>query len=220
MPEIFNSTTKESSKTEPVAPNVPSQTSGSSGNSLSAFMFRPRHIKFETQEVGEEIILFLRQHFVVNIGWIFATIVLSLIPVVIIPLLLNSSILPANLPPGYMLVIPLLWYLGVFGYILVNFLQWYFNVYVVTNDRIVDIDWVNLLYKNLSSAKLDRVQDISFKQAGIFDLFFNYGDVLIQTAGAEANFEFDSVPKPDLVVREINELIRNRNNRERRYEPV
>jgi len=173
-------------------------------------MVRPQHVTFETQNEQEEIILLLRQHYIVNVGWIFATIVLGLIPTIVGPLLLTSKIVLTWMPSGYFIVLPLIWYLGVFGYALLNFLQWYFNVYIVTNERIVDVDWFNLLYKQLATTQLDKVQDVTFKQGGIADLFFNYGNVFIQTAGTEQNFEFVAVPHPDLVVREIDGLIEKR----------
>jgi len=36
---------------------------------------------------------------------------------------------------------------------------------------------------------------------------FNYGDVLIQTAGTLANFEFDRAPEPARIVRVIADMI-------------
>ena len=180
------------------------------GGSLSAFAVLPKDIRFETQEANEEIVIFLRQHVIVNAGWIFASIILALLPTIVEILLSGTNLLP-TLPAGYYVVIPALWYLGLFGYIFVSFLHWYFNIYIVTNERVVDIDWVSLLYKHFASTRLDKVQDVSYKQACILDLFFNFGHVYIQTAGSEQNFEFAAVPKPDLIVRQINELVEEKN---------
>ena len=77
----------------------------------------------------------------------------------------------------------------------------------MTNKRVVDIDWVNLLYRQVSEAQLEKIQDVTYKMSGILDSFFNFGSVFIQTAGPDPNFEFESVPNPDLVVRKINELL-------------
>jgi membrane protein YdbS with pleckstrin-like domain len=74
----------------------------------------------------------------------------------------------------------------------------------------VDVDWLNLLYKKLSTTQLGRIQDVTYKQGGLLDLFFDYGDVFIQTAGTEQNFEFEKVPQPQSVVRAIDELIEER----------
>ena len=66
---------------------------------------------------------------------------------------------------------------------------------------------MGLLYKQLSSSQLDKIQDVTYKQGGISDTFFNFGTVLIQTAGTEPNFEFEAVPRPNQVVEQINQII-------------
>ncbi len=169
-------------------------------------MVRPDGIRFETQEEQEEILLLMRQHLVTNLSWVLAAVGLILLPMFLVPLILTSKSLPADLPPGYLIILPIIWYLGVFGYMFTNFLHWYYNVYIVTNERVVDIDWLSLLYKRLSSTQLTNIQDVTYNQSGILDSFFDFGTVLIQTAGTEPNFEFEAVPKPDHVVREINRI--------------
>lgn len=182
---------------------------GPQGNSLSAFIVKPKNIRFQTQEDNERIIFFLRQHFAVNIPWILIVIVLLLIPIFGGAFAFEQvAAMVPDMPDAYFLVLPIIWYIGVFGYALMSFLHWYFNIYILTNERIVDIDWVNILYKKFSTTKLDKIQDVSFKQAGFTDLIFNYGNVYVQTAGSEQNFEFISVPQADVVVHQINEMIK------------
>jgi len=78
----------------------------------------------------------------------------------------------------------------------------------VTNRRIVDIDFVHLLYKEFSEARLDKIQDITYKSSGIFSVFFDFGDAYVQTAGGNIpNIEFLTVPHPAKVVKAISELL-------------
>ena len=170
-------------------------------------MVRPNGVRFETQEETEEVILLMRRHPITNLGWILSMAVLLLVPTIVAPLILRSGLPAMDFSWGYYLIIPLMWYLGTFGYGFACFLSWYFNVYIVTNKRIVDIDWMGLLYKQLSSSQLDKIQDVTYKQGGISDTFFNFGTVLIQTAGTEPNFEFEAVPRPNQVVEQINQII-------------
>ena len=97
----------------------------------------------------------------------------------------------------------LFWYIATFGFILANFLRWFFNIYIVTNERIVDIDFYYLLFKRFSQAELEKIQDISYSTGGIFATVFNYGEVMIETAGEAPNLEFVAVPRPDRVVETI-----------------
>ena len=88
-----------------------------------------------------------------------------------------------------------------------NFLHWYYNIYIVTTQRVIDIDFIQLLYKKFSEARLDRIEDVTFTSSGFFAAVFNFGDVTIQTAGETREFAFDSIPKPSSVVRTIEALI-------------
>jgi hypothetical protein len=98
------------------------------------------------------------------------------------------------------------WYVMTFGLLLTRFLRWFFNIYIVTNERLVDIDFVNLLYKEFSEARLEKIQDISFNSRGILAALFNFGTVHVQTAGELPNFSFESVPNPEDIVRTIADL--------------
>jgi len=100
----------------------------------------------------------------------------------------------------------IIWYLLTTAFIFENFLSWYFNVYLVTNERIIDYDFFNLLYKNTSDAELNKIQDINVQMGGLSQTLFNYGTVLIETAGEIPNLEFDLVPNPAYVVKVIREL--------------
>ncbi len=216
VPDVFTNTNPESLPQQPEVTKTPEVTPAA-GTSfvqhlLSAFMVRPDGIKFETQEDQEKIILFMRQHPIKTVGWIFASLVLVFTPVIFMPVLLRFNVL-LQLPPGYYVILPILWYLGTFGFTFSNFLYWYYNVYIVTNERIIDVDWYNLLFKQVASAKLEKIQDVKYKQGGILDSFFNFGNVFIQTAGTEPNFEFESIPKPDQVVKLIEEVLEDRSTK-------
>lgn len=174
---------------------------------LTAFAVNPNGIRFENQEATEQVVLFLRQHLVVNVPWIIATILLVFAPSFLFPLIFTS--LPASLPFGYMIVGTLAWYLLTAGFVLFNFLHWFFNIYIVTNERIIDIDFQYLLFKRFSQAELERIQDITYTAGGIFATIFHYGSVYVQTAGELPNLEFLAVPRPDKVVEKIRSLMEN-----------
>jgi hypothetical protein len=76
----------------------------------------------------------------------------------------------------------------------------------------VDVDFSSVVYKNVSSTKLNLVQDVSFSQIGAIRTFFDYGDILVQTAGTLDNFDFTASPEPENVVHIIGDLIGGRNS--------
>jgi uncharacterized membrane protein YdbT with pleckstrin-like domain len=175
---------------------------------LTSFAVSPEGIRFETQEKEEKVVLFLRQHLIVLLGPTLLVIFLALAPVVFFPLLFRFLTLPFSIPTGHIVVGTAFWYVVTFGYALMSFLRWFFNIYIVTDRRIVDIDFVHLLYKEFAEARIDKIQDISYKSSGIFSVFFDYGDAYVQTAGGDMpNIEFLAVPKPAKVVEAISDLL-------------
>lgn len=164
-----------------------------------AFELNPQ-IKFETQAVTEPVILLLRAHPVTQIPWIINALVLVFLLIILnifFPLFLNASqILFANIFVAF----------GIVSYIWFNFLSWFFNVGIITAERIVDIDFHGVLYKEVTQTRLSKVEDITSKAGGYLKSLFNYGDVFVQTAGTDINIEFERVPRPSRVVEIINDL--------------
>lgn len=173
---------------------------------LTSFAVNPDGIRFETQEAEETVILFLRQHIIVNLPWVLFAIILILSPGIVFPIIRSALGLTVSIPMGYVIVGTLFWYVGTFGFILAKFLGWFFNIYIVTNERVIDIDFYYLLYKEFSQAELNKIQDISYSSGGIFATFFNYGNVRVETAGEMPNLEFDKVPNAEKVVETIRTL--------------
>lgn len=204
MPDIFvNPSVKTPIPTPPQVENLPPPLAKERRHSrFSAFWQYPEKVNFETKEKGEKVILLLRQHPIVNLGWILMAILMLLAPTAIRMLGVLSS-----LPSGFQLIIFLAWYLITSAFIMESFLDWFFNVYIVTNLRIVDIDFVNLIYKEVSDANIDKIQDVTYNMGGVGRAVFNYGDVIIQTAAEIQEFDFAAVPNPAKVTKIIEDLM-------------
>lgn len=169
---------------------------------LAAFLVTPPNIKFDTQDQQEKILLLLRRHVITNVPWILGTLFGLLVPVLF-------TFIPAFyiLPARYMFITIIIWYLLVFGVALEQFLSWYFHVYIVTDERVIDYDFYSLLYKRVSKAKIDRIEDVTYQMGGILQNLFHYGTVYIQTAGEEQEFDFEDIPRPEQVGKLLNELM-------------
>ncbi|MFA5993641.1 MAG: PH domain-containing protein [Parcubacteria group bacterium] len=79
------------------------------------------------------------------------------------------------------------------------FLVWidyYFDVWVITNKRIINIEQKGLFSREVSELELDKIQDVSVSVLGIIPTFLNYGDVFIQTAGEKERFVFKKIANP------------------------
>lgn len=161
-----------------------------------AYIENPPNCRFEGQDDDETILLLLRAHPITNLGWIIPAILLFFVPFFApdILRLLNFNI--STIPPQFGVVFLIINYLLVLTVVFEGFLYWYFNVYIVTDKNIVDIDFHSILFKNIDVAPLRNIEDTSSSMGGILSSIFNYGDVFIQTAGATKNIDLHSVPKP------------------------
>lgn len=167
-------------------------------NTFSSFCQNPKGITFQTQKETETIILFLRAHFITNISWILITFVLIILPLIILTFLSNFGLdfLSAPAANRFTIVFTLLYYLLVFSFVFINFLHWFYNVFIVSSERIVDIDYSDIVIHNIAVTTLSHVEDVNYTQSGFIPTFFHYGNLFVQTAGNERNFEALSVPKP------------------------
>lgn len=163
---------------------------------------------FESQTEEEHLILLLRAHFVTNVPWIILTLLLAVVPILVSSFgFLDQLSLGLNISAQRIDDFILIWYLVVFAFAFQNFITWYFNVYILTDQRIVDFDFFQLLYKKISSAQLTNIEDITVSMGGVAQVLFNYGSINIQTAGEVPEFEFARVANPAEVKKAIEKAL-------------
>lgn len=203
MPDIFINPPEEKKEAKTPSPREKHKAPGYTHNPLAAYGYLPDKVNFETRESEEKVILLLRQHPITLLPKALVTALMILAPSIlsIFPILSFS-----RLPPNFQFIAVLIWYLATAAFVIQSFLPWFFNVYIVTDERVVDIDFYNLVYKEVSDANIDKIQDVTYKMGGVVRTLFNYGDVLIQTASEVPNFEFLAVPKPDKVAKILQDL--------------
>lgn len=168
---------------------------------FASFSLVPKKVKFVGTDSQEKVVLLLRRHPITNFSWIATALILMLMPV-FLSFFEVSTLLPADMQ----LVLMMVWYLIVTAFVFEQFLGWYFNVYVITDERVFDVDFVNLIYREITDANIDQIQDVTVRVSGTLRTFLNYGDILIQTASETPQIEFDAVPRPDDVASVLREL--------------
>ena len=170
-----------------------------------ALFDRPPKIRFVDQEADEHIELFLRQHWVTNIPWIFTTLLALALPFVLLRLnQIWEFVSLESLPENLSLSLFIFWLMLVLVYVIESFLHWYFNIYIVTNSHLVDINFHNLLNRDFVEVRIEDVQSV--KSQVLTGQLFNFGNLIIETAAERQHIEFTKVPKPDLVKERIQDI--------------
>lgn len=215
MPDIFVNPT-DNNKTPPSDPKPsapPDKTEfnidpsnveslpGHTHNPMAAFMYFPHTVAFINEEPDEKVILLVRRHILTNFGWISLVIIM-----LFAPLVLTSFPLLNFLPLKFQTVAILAWYLLALAIAIQGFLSWFFSVNIITNKRVIDVDFDNLIYRKISDAKLDHIEDVTVKMGSVIRTLFDFGDVEIQTAAEMREIIFWAVPHPDRIDKLLSDL--------------
>ncbi|HUS51874.1 MAG TPA: PH domain-containing protein [Candidatus Bathyarchaeia archaeon] len=171
-------------------------------NPLAAYVASPPDIRFENQEAKEKIVLLLRRHWMTNLPWLLIAGLM-----IILPPFVRTFPFFTFLPDRFQLMALIIWYLLTIAFIFEQFLIWFFNVNIITDERIVDIDFYSLLYKEVSDCPIDRIQDVTYAMGGVTRTVFDFGNVLIQTAAEVTQFEFLAVPQPRRIAAVLRDLM-------------
>lgn len=167
---------------------------------LHSFCVKPSY-RFETQHASEQVILVLRAHPITQLPWIINSLILIIVLFFLNFLFLNFLSTPQTI------FVNVFGFAFIFAYIWFNFLSWFFNVGIITNERIIDVDFHVVIYKEVTETQLAKIEDVTAKSGGFFASVFNFGNIFVQTAGTEVNIEFHNVPKPSEVTKIINSLV-------------
>lgn len=70
------------------------------------------------------------------------------------------------------------------------------NVILVTSEKIAQVLYQSLFNRKISQLSIGDVQDVTVKQTGVLPRLFNYGTLVIETAGEQQNYTFTYTPNP------------------------
>lgn len=155
------------------------------------FMPFPKEVSFIGKEDSENIVLIIRTH------WIkYLPSILSSFGLFILPFILGTFVpgLGENVPLYIScLIICLLMSMSVLMY---GIIRWFYNVNIITDERVIDYDFHGIFSNVCSEARLEKIEDVTYKQNGLVDSLLDIGTVYIQTAGSKAEIEFDHIIRP------------------------
>lgn len=94
--------------------------------------------------------------------------------------------------------------------------DWENDIYVLTPDRLVDSERKPLwLQERVRVASLGQVQNVTYKRETFVQNLFDYGTVVIQTAGGDSGLTFDHIPNPRRAQGFISDALERFRERER-----
>ena len=155
--------------------------------------------QFRGQYENEEVLYVFRKHPVVmrrGLIYLMIAILLGTIPSFIKPEL------------SY-------FYLGVGGGFLLGLLvmfpswiYWYFSVYIVTDQRLIQITQKGFFHKKVVDLALNQIQMVNYEISGIQETLLGFGTIMVQTVVGDLTVH--DVHKPAEVQKELLQILRAR----------
>ena len=128
--------------------------------------------QFDDQLEGEETLLVFRKHpIVMRKGFIFGLLALlaGVIPSLIRP---EYSYLYGGLAAGALL--------GLVVFI-PSWISWYFSVYIVTDQRLLQIKQKGFWTRSVVDMNLNQIQMVNYEVAGMQETMLGFGTIMMQT---------------------------------------
>lgn len=96
----------------------------------------------------------------------------------------------------------ILWIIG-----FVFWTNYFLDVWIVTNEKILDVEQIGLFSREISMLHLERIQDVTVEVNGVVATLMKFGDLHVQTAGQQREFVIHNIPQPDQVAKKINNIL-------------
>ncbi len=165
--------------------------------------------EFIHQKPYEHISYRIRRHFITTVPALLLLIILLGIPPLLYWLTTTQFAPSLQLQPPAILALALaisVYYLSIGIFYFTYFVNYYLDLLVITNDRLLHVDQEGIFARTISEVDLYKIQDITSTVDGFLQSMFNYGNLLIQTAGAVEKFSITNIPRPESLRQKILDL--------------
>lgn len=155
-------------------------------------------VKMRNLKKWEKVDIVIRRHWIAFVFlWVYFFSGLVLSAIVFALFGVNAPIL---------LLMSVFWmFYAMFLYI--NWINYELDLFVFTNNRVLCIEQKSFLNRRVGETTLDKVQEISISTQWLLANLFDFGTMVIMTAGASPNFDMTYSPRPMENQRYINNLV-------------
>lgn len=78
----------------------------------------------------------------------------------------------------------------------ITFIDYWLDTWIVTTERIIDIEQKGLFVRDFSEFKISKIQNLNIQVTGFLPTLLNFGDLKIETASENETFIFRQIPNP------------------------
>jgi membrane protein YdbS with pleckstrin-like domain len=159
-------------------------------------------------EDGEYIVTKVRKHWWRIFCWGFGMGTLAIFPLIL--LVLFGALISSESSSGYIYIVGFLYTVWLTILWVLFFVEWtdyYLDVWVITNRRVIDIDHIGLFSRDVSTVRLEDIEDITTELHGVLAITLKFGTITLQTAGSKNEFYLLNATDPEMARKVIHELV-------------
>lgn len=170
-------------------------------------MMRLDHLP--NQRPDEHVILFLRRHWFALLAIVAAFTLLVGTPLAVGWYFFDTveGWLAHPMIGPLLVILGSIYFLSIWLFAFLEFTDYYLDTWIITNERIINIEQEGLFNRTASELDLAAVQDTTAEIRGILQTLFTYGQVYVQTAGEKGRFHFKNIDNPERVKELVTRLV-------------
>lgn len=108
--------------------------------------------------------------------------------------LLFPALLFLMFPPGFWLFA--LWFTLGFLRFLYEMIDWYYDVLLITNLGVIDLDWRGFFDKSSARVEYESIGGVAYEKSGFFANVLNFGTLVIEKEGHEGHIALPFATDP------------------------
>ena len=160
--------------------------------------------QFPGQRNDEHVIVMLRRHWIIFLSVVLRIAGLTVLPIIVF-IFFHYAIGWQAPTDGFWYVLGVLltslYYIVVWLGFYHSFVDYHLDIWVLTDQRIINIEQKGLFDRIISELNISKVQDVTSETHGHLQTLLDYGNVHIQTAAEQQRFAFLQIPHPEEVAR-------------------
>lgn len=164
---------------------------------------------FQGQHENESVLRIIHRHWfniVIHLGMVLLLSLFLIGSISFLPALFPEALTKENTPFFLFAQNTILLFIWLYSFLV--WIDYYFDVWIITNERIVNIEQKGLFTRRISELRFSRIQDVTSSVNGLIPTILNFGDVYVQTAAEEERFIFRQVADPFAVKDAVMRLAR------------
>jgi len=142
----------------------------------------------------ERVLLTIRRHWYVYVGPAVFFVLFLVIPP--LALVFAPQYFPVLATAEFSPVLDFFFALYVMAMLTVILIFWvahYLDVWIITDERVIDIEQHGLFHREISEIPMERIQNVTIEIPGLLPTLLKFGNLKIQTA-SEGEFTITDVP--------------------------